>query len=97
MDGYVNPITGEDYRSKKNAKWDPSGHHLWVSNAAPAEDWGFLAVVYPQAPGGETPTIKRVDDRTVRVGDDVVCFDPDSAAAADATIVVDVAAFRPGR
>ncbi len=97
MDGYVNPITGEDYRSKKNAKWDPSGHHLWVSSAEPVEDWGFLAVVYPQAPGGATPTIERVDDRTVRVGDDVVCFDPDSAAAADATIVVDVAAFRPER
>ena len=64
-----------------------------MSTRAPAAQWGFLAVVYPQPPGGEIPPIERIDDRTVRVGEDVICFDPASAAAGDATIVVDSEAF----
>jgi hypothetical protein len=97
LDGYVNPFTGEDYRAKKNAKWEPSGHHLWVTNAEASDEWRFLAVVYPQAPGGEIPVIAKIDDDTVRVGEDVICFDPASPAATDATIVVDPSAFRAVR
>ncbi len=93
----MNPFTDEDYRAKKNAKWEPSGHHLWVTNAEASNEWRFMAVVYPQTPGGEIPVIARIDDDTVRVGEDVICFDPTSPAAADATIVVDPAAFRAVR
>ncbi len=93
LDGRVNPITGEDYRAQ--LKGDIiEGHNLWVSTAEPAPNWGFLAVVYPQPPDGEIPPIERIDDRTVRVGEDVICFDPASAAADEAAIVVDCAAFR---
>ena len=92
LEGRTNPVTGEDYRSQLQGDII-EGHNLWVSTREPAAQWGFLAVVYPEPPGGETPAIERIDDRTVRVGEDVICFDPDSPAAAEATIVVDPAAF----
>ncbi len=91
--GRVNPITGEDMRP--HLKGDIiEGHNLWISNTEPAEDWSFLAVVYPQPPGGEIPQIERIDDRTVRVGEDVICFADGGEPPAEATFVVDVAAFR---
>ncbi|MEA3401842.1 MAG: DUF4962 domain-containing protein [Armatimonadota bacterium] len=93
MQGRVNPITGEDWRQFLRGDI-VEGHNLWISTAEPAAQWAFLAVVYPQPPGGEIPPIVRADDRTVRVGEDVICFDPDSEAAAEADIVVDVTAFR---
>lgn len=92
LDGRVNPITGEDYRPQRQGDII-EGHNLWVSTREPAAEWGFLAVVYPQPPGGAIPEIERLDDRAVRVGDDVICFDPASPAAGEATIVVDPAAF----
>ncbi|MFP3905183.1 MAG: heparinase II/III family protein, partial [Armatimonadota bacterium] len=92
-DGLVNPVTGEDYREFRIGDI-LSAHHLWVSNEEPAEQWRFLSVVYPQPPGGQMPAIEALDDNTVRVGDDVICFDPSSDHAADADIVVEVAAFR---
>ena len=92
-DALINPFTGEDYRQWR--KGDIlCGHNLWVTNTEPAETWHFLAVVYPQPPGGEIPRIERVDDNTLRVGEDFICFDPASAAAADADFLVDVAAMR---
>ncbi|HUS80254.1 MAG TPA: DUF4962 domain-containing protein [Armatimonadota bacterium] len=94
LDGYVNPFTGEDYRGAKAEKWEPCGHNLWVTNAEPAEDWRFLAVIYPQPPGGEIPAITRIDDSTVRVGEDVICLDPSGPNAAGADFLVDLAAFR---
>ena len=39
------------------------------------------------------PEIVRMDDSTVRVGEDVICFDPDSPAAGSADLVIDPAAF----
>ncbi|MGD9498244.1 MAG: DUF4962 domain-containing protein, partial [Armatimonadota bacterium] len=92
LEGRANPITGEDYRAQLQGDII-EGHNLWISNREPAAQWGFLAVVYPQPPGGAIPPIEPIDDRTVRVGDDVICFDPTSAAAAEATIVVDPEAF----
>jgi len=93
MDAFVNPFTGEDYRQWR--KGDIlCGHNAWISNTEPAEDWSFLAVIYPQPPGGEIPPIKRVDDATVRVGEDVICFDATSPAAEQADFLVDVPAFR---
>jgi len=95
LEGLTNPFTGEDYRAQ--LKGDIiCGHNLWVTNRQPAMDWRFLAVVVPQAPGEQMPAIVRVGDDTVRVGSDVICFDPQSAAAAQADVVVDVAAFRTG-
>ncbi|MFO7902466.1 MAG: hypothetical protein R6U98_07390 [Pirellulaceae bacterium] len=58
-----------------------------------AEDWNFLAVVYPQPPGGEIPAIDRIDDYTVRVGDDVICFAMNSCAVGEAELLVDPDAF----
>jgi len=92
LEGRTNPITGEDYRAQLRGDII-EGHNLWVSTREPLAQWGFLAVIYPQPPGGEIPVIERIDDRTVRVGEDVICFDPASAAAPGATIVVDPEAF----
>ena len=93
LEGFINPVTGEDYR-----EWRKDdilcGHNLWISNTEPATKWSFLAVVYPEPPGGEIPNIERIDDSTVRVGEDVITFDPGSPAARDATFVVDIAAMR---
>jgi len=93
MDGFVNPFTGEDYR-KLLVGDIICGHNLWVTNTRPAEDWRFLTVIVPQPPGGEMRPIERVDDNTVRVGDDLICFDPSSPAAGEADFLVDVTAFR---
>ena len=94
LDAFINPLTGEDYREWRRGDI-LCGHNLWVSNAEPAEKWAFLCVVYPARPGEEIPTIERVDDATVRVGEDVITFDPSSPAAREADFVVDVAAMRP--
>lgn len=93
LDGFVNPMTGEDYRRYRQDDI-LCQHNLWVTNERQAENWTFLSVVYPVPQGGNVPPIERLDDGTVRVGDDVICFDPESAAAAQATLVVDPAAFR---
>jgi hypothetical protein len=93
LDGFVNPFTGEDYR-----QWRKDdilcGHNLWVSNTEPATEWSFLAVICPAPPSSRIPTIERLDDATIRLGEDVVCFDPKSPSAALAHFVVDVAAMR---
>jgi len=92
LDGFVNPMTGEDYRRYRQDRI-LCEHNLWVTNERPAENWAFLAVVYPAPPGGKIAEIERIDDATVRVGDDVISFDPASPAAARADLVVDRAAF----
>jgi hypothetical protein len=92
MEAFVNPLTGEDY-----SRWRRDeilcGHNLWVSNAEPARQWRFLAVIYPAQPGTTIPAIERLDDSTVRVAGDVLSFDLDSPYAADASLVVDTAAM----
>lgn len=93
LEGRTNPITGEDYRAQLRGDI-VEGHNLWVSTREPAAQWGFLAVVSPQPPGGEIPEIERMDDYTVRVGSDIICFEPTSPNARQASIVVDRAAFR---
>ncbi len=92
LDGRVNPFTGEDWRDELRGDI-VEAHNLWINTAEPEQDRQFLAVIYPEPPGGEIPTIERIDNRTVRVGDDVICFDPGSPAAAEADIVVDIDAF----
>jgi len=39
------------------------------------------------------PAIERLDDSTVRVAGEIISFDPDSAQAQDAALVVDTAAM----
>ncbi|MFO8078783.1 MAG: DUF4962 domain-containing protein [Armatimonadota bacterium] len=92
LEGRINPFTGEDYRETLRGDIIEA-HNLWISNAEQAEDFTFLAVVYPQPPGGEIPAIERIDDYTVRVGDDLICFDPASAAAGEADLLIDPGAF----
>ena len=91
-DALMNPLTDEDYR-----KWRVGdilcGHNLWISNKAPARDWSFLAVVYPAPPGQKMPEIRGIGRAAVRVGDDIICFDPKQAPEG-AGIVVDAAAMR---
>ena len=93
LDAFVNPMTGEDYRRYRKDDL-LCEHNLWVTNKQPARSWTFLAVIYPTPPGGSCPQIERIDDSTVRVGKDVICFDPDNAQADHATLVVDQIAFR---
>lgn len=93
LDGFINPLTGEDCR-----KWRKTdilcGHNLWISNEEPAKEWRFLTVIYPVPTGREIPAIERLDDATVRIGNEVICFDPKSPAVAQADILVDAAALR---
>ncbi len=94
LDGHINPFTGGDYR-KYHRKGEPlCGHNLWISNNEPVKQWSFLTVIYPEPPGGEIPVIRRLDDFTVKVGDDVICFDPKSKFADKADILVDISAYR---
>ena len=92
-DALINPVTGEDYRQWR--KGDIlCGHNLWVSNKTPAKNWQFLTVIYPAKAGEEPVPIVRIDDVTVRVGDDVITFDPSRMNAQGIDFVVDVSAFR---
>jgi hypothetical protein len=93
LDGFVNPVTGEDYRRFRLGDI-VCGHNLWISNTKPVKGWRFLTVVFPAPPGGGIPAMERIDDATVRVGDEILCFAPTSPAAPRADIVVDVDLFR---
>ncbi len=92
MKAFVNPLTGEDYR-----KWRRGdllcGNNLWISNTIPAKKWRFLAIIYPARQRETMPNIERLDDTTVRVANDIISFDPGSAYARDASLVVDTAAI----
>ena len=93
----VNPITGEDYSATRRGDI-LCGHNLWISNTTPAKKWNFLTVVYPLEPGAAAfPKIERLDDHTVRVGEDVISFDPKTAASSAADFIVDVEMMRPTR
>ncbi|MHC4118653.1 MAG: DUF4962 domain-containing protein [Planctomycetota bacterium] len=92
MEGFVNPHTGEDYRQWRRDNI-LCGHNLWVSNAVPARRWRFMTVIYPAPPGQTIPAIERLDDSTVRVDNEIISFDPDSAYTRDASLVVDTAAM----
>ena len=97
MDAFVNPTTGENYSATRRGDI-LCGHNLWISNTTPAKEWNFLAVVYPLKPGASVaPAIERLDDHTVRVDEDVICFNPKTAASQSATLVVDIEAMRLGR
>jgi hypothetical protein len=93
LDGFVNPITGEDYTRTKRGKI-LAGHNLWISNRTPVRDRQFLAAIVPARPGEPLAEIRRLDDATVAVGTDIICFDPKSPHAGSAMILVDPAAIR---
>jgi hypothetical protein len=92
MDAFINPLTGEDYRRYRRDDI-LCEHNLWVSNKRPAANWTSLSVIYPVPPGETLPEIQRIDDATVRVGEDVICFDPSSPGAKRATHLVDRQVF----
>src|SRR3989344_2288448 len=94
-----NPFTGEDYYNWSGGGF-PRAHALWVSNKTPTNNFHFMTVIYPKNPADETagkpdPVIERIDDYTARVTSpdgtvDVISFNPDTAAANGATLVVDL-------
>ncbi|HJN15249.1 MAG TPA: heparinase II/III family protein, partial [Armatimonadota bacterium] len=90
LDAMINPFTGEDYR-KYQQKGPVAAHNLWVTNTEPREDMHFLAVIYPYE--GEEPEIARLDEFTVRVGEDIVTFDPSVAQRHNADYVIDTIAL----
>jgi hypothetical protein len=97
-EGFRNPLTGEDYRAnttrarRRRSGGLVAGHNLWVSNKTKVKDFHFLAVIAPAKPGGKIPGVERIDDHTVRVGRDVISFDPNTPHKAD--LIVDVPALR---
>jgi len=94
LDALVNPFTNEDYREFRKGDL-LCAHNLWITNREAQEEFCFLSVIYPVAPGQDDPEIERLDDRTVRVDDDVVSFDPGTAVRYQADFVVDAAAIAP--
>jgi len=92
--GMTNPITGEDF-SAGYTHGPLCEHNLWISNQVPTKSWHFLSVVYPQPPGGAIPDIERIDDYTVRVGEDVITFGLNPANLQDVDFIVDAASARP--
>ena len=94
VEGFINPLTGEDYRAWR-MRGILCGHNLWISTARLEPEWNFLAVIYPVPPDGTMPVVQRIDDRTVRVGDDIISFDPESPAAARSDFVVDATRRAP--
>ena len=71
-------------------------HNIWVSNSTPANEFQFLAVVFPYRDGDPEPTITGLDDMTVRIQygseTDNISYDPDSPHRPD--IVVDYRTLR---
>jgi hypothetical protein len=92
MKAFVNPLTGEDYRQWRKGNI-LCGHNLWVSNTIPSRRWRFLTVVYPVRSGKTIPTIERINDSAVRVANEIISFESDSAYARNASLVVDTAAM----
>ena len=93
LDGLVNPITGEDYRERRVGDF-LCAHNLWISNREPQSQFHFLAVIYPYRGSARAPRITPLDDYTVGVDEDVISFDPATAAQHKADIVVDPQAMR---
>jgi hypothetical protein len=95
LEGLVNPITEEDYREfgEGDVLFQ---HNIWVSNSTPANEFQFLAVVFPYRDGDPEPTITRLDYATVRIQHgsetDTISYDPKSPHHPD--IVVDYKALR---
>ncbi len=95
LDGLVNPITDDDYREFGKGKV-LFQHNIWVSNSTPANEFQFLAVVFPYRNHDSEPIITGLGDATVKIQygeeSDVISFDPGSPHNPD--IVVDYKALR---
>ena len=94
LDGFINPFTEEDYR-KWRKEGPLCGHNLWISNAQKACDWRFLALIYPAREEAELPSVRGLGAYTIQVDGDVICFNPKSAEAEGATLIVDTSAMHP--
>ena len=103
-----NPITGEDYDSVSGSH--TRAHALWFTTTTKQNNFHFMTVIYPQNPADKTagpggtplpnPNIQRINDYTARVTNpdgtvDVISFDPTTAAANSATIVVNLLDINP--
>lgn len=92
-DGFTNPFTGEDYRQYRKGNI-LAGHNLWISNREPASNWQFLTVIYPTKPDEAIPEIQHIDNATVRIGEEIISFDPKSPSANEAAFVIDPTAMQ---
>jgi hypothetical protein len=104
----TNAITGQNLLANDpddvaGASILPRAHTLWFSNAAPSTSFHFMTVIYPVPPNVATSSIAitRIDDYTVSVVDavsgttDIISFNPATAVANNATIVVDLSELTP--
>lgn len=95
IDGLINPITGDNYKRFGRGA-DLFEHNIWVSNSTPANDFQFLAVVFPYRDSDPEPIITKLDDMTVKIEYgtevDIISYDPDSKHSPD--ILVDYEALR---
>ena len=98
-DGFRNPITGEDYTNDRGRSSGERGliaqHNLWITTREKHTNWRFLTVLYPIPPGGQSPTIDRLDQLTIRVSagheEDIISFDGKTKHPAN--VVVDLEAI----
>lgn len=78
---------------------------LWFNTRTPQTNFHFMTVIYPENPadvtaGKPAPQITRIDDYTAKITDpdgntDIISFNPQTAAANNATIVVDLSQLTP--
>ncbi len=103
LEGLKNPLTGEDYteylsRVPADSRF-VAEHNIWLTTRQKQSVWRFTTVIYPVAPGGQTPKIERLDGLTIRItaGDnvDVISFDPKTKYPAN--IIVDLPTDRRHR
>ena len=97
-DGYKNLITGADMYQETADRLAGKGrellddslmeHNVWVTNAEPAKEWSFLAVL--TAGRGEAVAASFADGRQVTVKGKTVSFD----AATPGDVTIDAAAVR---
>jgi hypothetical protein len=77
-----NPFTGENEWGDGGSSVMPRHDALWISNKNRTNNFHFMTVIYPVAPGGTVPTITTLDDSTVSITDngtnDVISFNPQS-------------------
>jgi len=95
LDGMVNTITKKDYRKFGEGEV-LFQHNIWVNNSTPANEFQFLAVVFPYKDGDPEPAITKLDDMTVKIQygseTDTISYDPGSPHSPD--IIVDYRALR---
>lgn len=85
---YLNPITGENefagamYDMTNGTGMPLMTNSIWVTNIVPTNQFHFMTVIFPVAPGSNAPSMGRLDDYTVAVTNgsqvDIISFDPNT-------------------